>query len=563
MLSFSSDPAVAEGQMHAIIYYLTAFGHVDGSFDRAEKRFVRDYIGRLVDRRAHDAMPDGDPAILRDLVGKWTKHFHEVADGIDTQIVDLLEEVVSEGEEPRRYALSKMKLRCFELFREFDEDSRAALLGTVDELAAADGQAHPEEQRFRSELAALLEAPVDLDHLEAEELGAGAVVVDAVPRRPDPAKLDHPFFQRTEWDWSRDDKATFVKDARPDIDLIERTMAELDRRREAGKGKLSGVSEFGAFAGQAPFLDGHVVVHPPHPGRDYDVLVLGDLHGCYSCLKAALLQVDFFEKTQRYHDDPTQHPYPLVVLLGDYIDRGRFSYNGVLRTVMQLYLAVPDHVVPLRGNHEYYVEMKGRIYGAVRPSEAMDDLLSVAPAEMFASYMKLFDALPTSCAFDKFFFVHAGIPREDTQAEKWKDLSSLNDWDIRFQMMWSDPSEADVVPLELQKQSARFGFGRRQFQRFMQRIGMTTMVRGHERETSGFKQVIDLPDARLITLFSAGGATNDDLPEDSSYRQVTPMAMTIKLEGGIAQVAPMAIDYQKFNDPSTNAFFKEAVAVPG
>jgi ATP-dependent Lhr-like helicase len=32
------------------------------------------------------------------------------------------------------------------------------------------------------------------------------------------------------------------------------------------------------------------------PGRVYDLTVLGDLHGCYSCLKAALLQADFFAK---------------------------------------------------------------------------------------------------------------------------------------------------------------------------------------------------------------------------------------------------------------------------
>jgi hypothetical protein len=249
-----------------------------------------------------------------------------------------------------------------------------------------------------------------------------------------------------------------------------------------------------------------------------------------------------------------------VVLLNDYIDRGRFSYNGVLRTVMQLYLAVPDHVVPLRGNHEYYVELNGRIYGAVRPSEAMNDLLPVAPTDMFASYMRLFDALPCSLVFDRTLFVHAGIPRDDTMAEKYVDLSSLNEWDLRFQMMWSDPSEAEVVPVELQKQSARFGFGTRQLARFLQRIGCTTLIRGHERELAGFRQVVDLPDARLMTVFSAGGATNDDLPEDSSYRQVTPMALTIRFKDGIAHMAPLELDYERFNDPEVNAFFRDAVA---
>ena len=50
------------------------------------------------------------------------------------------------------------------------------------------------------------------------------------------------------------------------------------------------------------------------------------------------------------------------------------------------------------------------------------------------------------------------------------------------------------------------------------------------------------------------GITND-LPADSSYRTVTPMAATIRLEGGTAQVTPWLIDYKRFNDPKRNRFF--------
>ena len=58
MLTFSRDPNVAEQQMNAIIFYLTAFGYIDGEFDRAEKTFVKIYIRQLVTARAKDAMPD-------------------------------------------------------------------------------------------------------------------------------------------------------------------------------------------------------------------------------------------------------------------------------------------------------------------------------------------------------------------------------------------------------------------------------------------------------------------------------------------------------------------------
>ena len=64
--------------------------------------------------------------------------------------------------------------------------------------------------------------------------------------------------------------------------------------------------------------------------------------------------------------------------------------------------------------------------------------------------------------------------------------------------------------------------------------------------------------ASLLTLFSAGGADNNDLPPDSSYRTVTPMAATIRLEDGTAQVTPWLIDYERFNDPQAQPVLRVA-----
>ncbi|MDW8250810.1 MAG: metallophosphoesterase family protein, partial [Myxococcales bacterium] len=252
--------------------------------------------------------------------------------------------------------------------------------------------------------------------------------------------------------------------------------------------------------------------------------------------------------------EPT--PDRKLALLGDHIDRGRYSYNGVLRTVFQLFCTVPEHVYMLRGNHEYYVELNGRIYGGVKPAEAISSLQDIAPREVFVKYMKFFEAMPNMLLFDRTIFVHAGIPRDDTLAARWAGLESLNDSEIRFQMLWSDPSEAEYIPLDLQKANARFPFGKRQFRSFMSRLGATTMVRGHERIVEGFKKVYDDDDVRLFILFSAGGATNNDLPPSSNYREVRPMALTIHHRDGISQYTPFLIDYARYNDPRTNAFFR-------
>ena len=122
-------------------------------------------------------------------------------------------------------------------------------------------------------------------------------------------------------------------------------------------------------------------------------------------------------------------------------------------------------------------------------------------------------------------------------------------------MLWSDPSTADYIPDDLQAQNARFPFGKQQFEAFMARLGCSMMVRGHEKVDAGFKHDVRRASRRCSSLFSAGGADNNDLPADSSYRTVTPMAATIRLEGGTAQVTPWLIDYKRFNDPKRNRFF--------
>jgi hypothetical protein len=121
-------------------------------------------------------------------------------------------------------------------------------------------------------------------------------------------------------------------------------------------------------------------------------------------------------------------------------------------------------------------------------------------------------------------------------------------------MMWSDPSDTEVVPDELQKAAARFGYGSHQFRSFLARIGCSVMVRGHERIVDGFRTTYDQPDATLYTLFSAGGATNRDLPDESNYREVTPRGLTIRWKDGVSKVSSFVIDWARYNDPARNRF---------
>jgi hypothetical protein len=553
MLQFSNDPDVAEQQMNAIIFYLTAFGYIDGDFDLTEKTFVKIYIRQLVTERAKAAMPDADARTRTEVVTRFVNHFHEVFEEIDRQVRELFTEVVADKEKVEEFVYAKLKLRCYEIFNGFDSGNQKSLLACVDDLIYADGSVHPAEAKFRAELEGLLDQEIPLDASELEIEASSSVEI--LPPAPVKARADdHPLLADLEVHYSAEpDRLRAQYEA--DLGLMNRFMARLDEQRAAGAGRLAGHRDVSAFAGGDAFLDGHVYVHPQKPGHRYELIVLGDLHGCYSCLKGALMQADFFAKLEAWRLDPRGKPEPKLVLLGDYIDRGRFSYNGVLRTVMQLFLTAPDHVFVLRGNHEYYIEYRGRIYGGVKPAEAINTLVGYMPGEVFEAYMKMFEALPNMLLFDRLMFVHAGIPRDADLEDKFRDLSSLNDPDLRFQMLWSDPSSADFIPPELQSQNARFPFGRRQYEAFMKRIGCTMMVRGHEKVDEGFKDIYPGSPVALLNLFSAGGADNDDLPPTSSYRTVTPMACTIKVDGDVARVVPWAIDYKRYNDPRRNRFF--------
>jgi hypothetical protein len=553
MLTFSDDPNVADQQMRAIIFYLTTFGYIDGDFDAAEKDFVREYVRKLIEHRVVEAVGPDDAKLRTELVDKYSRHFGEVFESIDSQVKELFTEAVAEGEAQDNFVHSKLKLRCFEIFKSFDKASQEQLMDTIDQLVQADGQIHPAEEKFRGELVSLLQ----------EDLGV-ELIDDGVERPPvsvregadlRPVIENHPFFEQFEYHYTADPER-LTKQVAADRELMDEVIGLLEQQRASWAGKLAGKQTVTEFSGQPPFLDGHVHVVPARPGQQYELIVLGDLHGCYSCLKAALMQSDFFGKVNRFKADPIKQPRPMLVLLGDYIDRGMFSYNGVLRSAMHLFVRAPEHVYLLRGNHEYYIEHRGKVYGAVRPSEAMETLRPHLSMEVFHHYMRLFDALPNILLFDRFLFVHGGIPRDLTLKEKYADLSSLNDWDIRFQMMWSDPSTADVIPAKLQEQSARFAFGRLQCQAFLKRIGCQSLVRGHEKVDEGFRRIYDDENQLLISLFSAGGAENHDLPPESSYRNVTPMAMTIHHQDGKSQITPWKIDYRLYNEPGLNRFYQ-------
>ena len=214
MITLSSDPQTAEKQIEAIIFYLTTCGYVDSEFDLTEKAFVRSYLRKVVTARIDSQGDDLDPEARFEAIEKQHEHYVERFQEIDRDVKELFTEAVADGEDVQKFVHSKLKLRCYEMFKDLDEQNQVALLKVVDDFINADGVVHPEEVKFRNELAALLEQETMI-----EEIDAVAIAVDLEkPITLAPEQDNHPFFSKFEHHYSR---GSLVKQMEADLKVLE------------------------------------------------------------------------------------------------------------------------------------------------------------------------------------------------------------------------------------------------------------------------------------------------------------------------------------------------------
>ena len=253
-------------------------------------------------------MPDADAKTRDEVVNKFTTHFHEVFEQIDRSVKELFDEAVADGEDVEKFVYAKLKLRSYEIFQSFDRDNQQELL--VDDRRADLRRRQRRIPRRRSSATSSRRCSTEptlstrghRDRRDArtsrstEPLGAAAPTRSTITRSSQPLRASL-------LGGSRSHQAAGRR--RPRAACIA-SASSSTRSARTGTGKLAGKQSIAEFAGQQPFLDGHVYVHPTKPDRVYELTVLGDLHGCYSCLKGALLQADFFAKLEAWKLDTTQ-----------------------------------------------------------------------------------------------------------------------------------------------------------------------------------------------------------------------------------------------------------------
>lgn len=225
------------------------------------------------------------------------------------------------------------------------------------------------------------------------------------------------------------------------------------------------------------------------------IIVVGDIHGDIDSLLKAIV----IARNEGYPDKS------LLVLLGDYVDRGPSQLECFL-LVLRLQQLYPESTILLRGNHEP---------PALLPPYPHDfpfilqRLYGVYASVLYVRFLSIFDALPLAAIdYDNgLLFLHGGVPVKNYGNVEIKSLEEYlggesPNWKPEYtEILWNDPS--DYVELyEPSPRGAGFLWGEKITSFIKEMFGIEKVFRGHEPSSTGYKFYHG---GRVITLFSRLG----------------------------------------------------------
>jgi len=184
----------------------------------------------------------------------------------------------------------------------------------------------------------------------------------------------------------------------------------------------------------------------------------------------------------------------VIVLLGDYVDRGPYQLENLLR-ILEAKVSEPRRIFLLRGNHETReMNLYYGFYGVVSRR--------LGPGA-YGLFTQLYSALPIGAVIrTSTILVHGGVPDGASSirevAGRGKQGEDVED-EVVLQVLWNDPREG----VEWFGPSPRGGgarvFGRAALEAFLKASGCERLVRAHEPVPAGYETIFD---GRLHTVFS-------------------------------------------------------------
>ncbi len=164
------------------------------------------------------------------------------------------------------------------------------------------------------------------------------------------------------------------------------------------------------------------------------IFAIGDIHGCFDPLKRLVEETIHLKKEDK------------LVLLGDYIDRGKQS-----REVINYILNLQDlgfDVVPLKGNHEsmlleaYEDENNLPLWMFNGGLSTLRSFGIPEPRNLEQTYVSFFRSLKYFYSCGKYLFVHAGF--NDDIADPFSDHYAMI-WKCRDQYVHPQLREKTIV----------------------------------------------------------------------------------------------------------------------
>jgi protein phosphatase len=217
-----------------------------------------------------------------------------------------------------------------------------------------------------------------------------------------------------------------------------------------------------------------------------EVLVIGDLHGDLKSLNRIVKGENLEKRLDKGNF--------FLICLGDYIDRGPHQIQ-VLHRLLNYLISFPSQVILLRGNHEGPAGIK------ISPHDFPHQLAHHFGHEwktIYIAYRRLFDNLNTACIIPgKALLLHGGIP---SKTNSLNDIAYAHDNHPQQsnleEILWNDPSTLPGINYSFRGYGKQFGIDITNS--FLGKLGVETLIRGHECFDEGFY----FHDGRILTLFS-------------------------------------------------------------
>lgn len=204
---------------------------------------------------------------------------------------------------------------------------------------------------------------------------------------------------------------------------------------------------------------------------DPNVVVVGDIHGNFADI----------HRIFRLFGQP---PRTKFLFLGDYVDRGAYSFHCIT-LLIAMQVCYPERFFLLRGNHEFSLICNS--YGFA--TELNQSFPRSQANQIFMLFNEVFSWMPISAVIGGVIFcVHGGLSRSldkiDSIDNIQRPILTFEQSSLTSDLVWSDPGDIQD-PIGPGVRGHGVTFGPRAVAFFLAKNGLKVLIRAHQFTSKG------------------------------------------------------------------------------